>query len=142
MSAPRTYRPPSGRPRSFSPARSGGAEPRSVAPPDVARRLWREACEAAGWDAAEPDRAPERMVAALRALGAVPFPLAHGDLRGLFAAGVADQWRLYVKASGPAVRGWAAPMVSAGARRLADLLIEMGADKAAAWRAATGQRDD
>lgn len=142
MSGARTYRPPSGRPRSFSPARPSGAEPRSAAPPDVARRLWRDACEAAGWDAASPDAPPERMISALRALGAVPFPLESRDLRGLFAAGVADQWRLYVKATSAETRRWAAPMVSAGARRLADLLIELGAEKAAAWRAATGQKDD
>ena len=144
MSGPRSYRSPgSGKGyRSFSPVRPSGAEPRSAAPPDVARRLWREACEAAGWDAAQPDAAPDKMIAALRALGAVPFPLESRDLRGLFAAGIADQWRLYVKASGAETRRRAAPLVSAGARMLADLLIEQGAAQAAAWRAATGQKDD
>lgn len=82
------------------------------------------------------------MIAALRALGSVPFPLESRDVRGLMAAHAADQWRLYVKMTSADMRRWAAPMVSAGARKLADLLIEQGAAQAAAWRAATGQRDD
>lgn len=144
MSGPRSYRVGgSGKGyRSFSPVRPSGAEPRSAAPPVVARKLWRDACEAAGWDAASPDQAPDRMARALRELGAVPFPLENGDLRGLFAAGVADQWRLYVRASGAETRRRAAPLISAGARMLHDLLMEQGAELATAWRNRTGQKDD
>ena len=136
----RTYHPHPKRARSFSPvARS---EPRSAAPPAEARKLWRAACEAAGWDAAAPEHEAARMTAALRELGSVPFPLPAGDLRGAFAPGVVDHWRLYARATGEDTRRRAAPMVSAGARMLLDLLLEQGADLAAAARAATGQRDD
>lgn len=137
----RTYRPPTGRARSFSPPARAASEPRSVSP-DQARRLWRDLCEAAGWDSAAPDGDPTRLTIALRAVGMVDFPLPAGDLRGLFAAAVLDQMRLYARASGADTRRRAAPLIAAGARMLRDLLIEQGAELAAQARGRMGQRDD
>lgn len=124
-------------------ARAGKPNPVRTMSAPTARAAWRTLVEAVVAACAEPAADPAlRLVDPLRAVPKGSFPLPAGDARRAWADDFLEQVERWRATPSPDTRRMFAPALAALGRAVDGLCWQLGAEEAARYRAATGQKDD
>jgi hypothetical protein len=111
--------------------------------PVKARGVWKALTEAVVAACAEPTADPAlRLVDPLRAVPKGSFPLPAGDARRAWADDFLEQVERWRATPSVATRTLFAPPLATLGRAVEGLCFQLGAEEAARYRAATGQKDD